>query len=181
MVEEPVCYKCDPKGISRRVVEVEKKEGLEVYHFECGHTSRRFFVTLVENIILSDSIEISLIINPVPEIEQSLKNQDYFRAVTFLAAVLEYYGKLAIDGKLEGDNRSIDWGRIEGLSFGEVAVFLYALGIIGQPCYSVMIELNKLRNDLLHIRDAADFRRRCGPEAEATTRRAMECFKVLMK
>jgi len=151
----------------------------------CGkklsEVGRRIEVTIVENITISDSVKTSLIINPIPEIEKSLKEQDYFRAATFLAAILEYYGRLAINGKLETENRSVDEQRIDRFSLEEASVFLYGLKVIDQPCYSALIELNKLRNNLLHIKDAVEFRKRCGTEAEATIRRAMKCIDILVK
>jgi len=152
---------------------------------KCGkklsEVGRRIEVTIAETITVSDSAETSLIINPIPEIEKSLKEQDYFRAATFLAAILEYYGRLAIDGKLEKENRKVDEDRIERFGLQETAVLLYGLKVIDQPCYSALIELNKLRNSLLHIKDAAEFRKRCGNEAEATIKRAMKCIDVLVK
>jgi uncharacterized OB-fold protein len=152
---------------------------------KCGknlsEVGRRIVVTVAENITLSDSVETSLIINPVPEIEKSLKEQDYFRAATFLAAVLEYYGRLAINGKLDAEGRSVDEKRVDRFSLEEVSVFIYGLKLIDQPCYSALIELNKLRNSLLHIKDAAEFRKRCGNEAEATIRKAMKCIDILVK
>ena len=151
----------------------------------CGkklsEVGRRIQVTVVESITLSDSVETSFIINPIPEIDKSLKEQDYFRAATFLAAILEYYGRLAINGKLETENRSVDEERIDRFSLEEVSLFLYGLKVIDQPCYSALIGLNKLRNSLLHIKDAVEFRKRCGNEAEATIRRAMKCIDILVK
>jgi len=152
---------------------------------KCGkklsEVGKRIEVTIVESITLSDSVETSLIINPIPEIEKSLKEQDYFRAATFLAAILEYYGRLAISGKLETENRNVDEQRIDRFSLDDVSVFLYGLKVIDQPCYSALIELNKLRNDLMHIKDAVKFRKRCGKEAETTIRRAMKCIDILVK
>jgi hypothetical protein len=151
----------------------------------CGRNlsevGRRIEVTIVDSIILSDSVETSLIINPIPEIEKSLKEQDYFRAATFLAAILEYYGRLAVIGKLEMENRNVDEQRIDRFSLEEVSVFLYGLKIIDQPCYSALIELNKLRNSLLHIKDVGEFRKRCGNEAEAIIRKAIKCIDILVK
>lgn len=152
---------------------------------KCGkklsEVGRRIEVTVVDSITLSDSVETSLIVNPIPDIEKSLKEQDYFKAATFLAAILEYYGRLAIIGKLEKENRKVDEKRIDRFSLEEVSIFLYGLKIIDQPCYSVLIELNKLRNDLMHIKDVVKFRKRCGKEAEATIRRAMKCIDILVK
>ncbi|MFX0116635.1 MAG: hypothetical protein ACFFB3_18950 [Candidatus Hodarchaeota archaeon] len=84
-------------------------------------------MTVADSITISDSVKTSIIINPKPEIEKSLRNKDYFRASTFLAAILEYYGKLAINGKLETENRNVDEKSIDRFSLGEVAVFLYGL------------------------------------------------------
>jgi len=152
---------------------------------KCGknlsEVGRRIEVTIVENITISDSVETSLIINPIPEIEKSLKEQDYFRAATFLAAILEYYGRLVINKKLETEGRNVDEQRIDRFSLEEVPVFLYGLKVIDQPSYSALIELNKLRNSLLHIKNAAEFRKRCGNEAEATIRKAMKCIDILVK
>jgi hypothetical protein len=152
---------------------------------KCGkklsEVGRKIQVTIAESIAISDSVETSFIINPIPEIDKSLKEQDYFRAATFLAAILEYYGRLAINGKLETENRSVDEKRIDRFSLEEVSVFLYGLKIIDQPCYSSLIELNKLRNSILHIKDAVEFRKRCGNEAEATIRRAMKCIDIFAK
>jgi uncharacterized OB-fold protein len=151
----------------------------------CGkklsEVGRRIEVTIAESITLSDSVETSLIINPIPEIEKSLKEQDYFRAATFLAAILEYYGRLAINGKLQTENRNVDEQRIDRFSLEDVSVFLYGLKVIDQPCYSALIELNKLRNSLLHIKDAVEFRKRCGKEAEAIIRKAIKCIDILVK
>jgi len=151
---------------------------------KCGKdlkvVGRRIVLSIVESITLSDSVEDSLIINPIPEIEKSLKDQDYFKATTLFAAVLEYYGKQAILGKLRAENRNVDEERIEKLSLGEVSVFLYGLKIIDQPCYSALLDLNKLRNNFLHIKDMAEFRRICGSEAETTIRRAMKCVNMLI-
>lgn len=152
---------------------------------KCGknlsEVGRRIEVTLVENITLSDSVETSLIINPRAEIEKSLTEQDYFRAATFLAAILEYYGRLAIDGKLKAEDRNVDEQKIDRFSLQDVAIFLYGMKVIEQPCYSALIELNKLRIDLLHIKDLAEFRKKSGNEAEATIRRAMKCIDILVK
>lgn len=152
---------------------------------KCGRklseVGRRIEVTLTESIALSDSIETSLIINPIPEIEKSLKEQDYFKVVTYLAAILEYYGKLTIVGRLQSMKRNVDKNRIYNLTFQQTAIFLYGLGIIDQPCYSALIALNNLRNTFLHIRDLAEFRRKCGKESEATIRRAINCIDVLLK
>lgn len=142
---------------------------------------KRIVVTIAETIKLTDSVETSLIINPIPEIEKSLKEQDYFRAVTFLAAILEYYGRLAITEKLRTENRNVDEQRIERFSSGEMSVFLYGLKVIDQPCYSALIELNKLRNSFLHIRDMIEFRKKRGTEVEAIIRRAMKCIDHLVK
>ena len=181
-VEELTCYQCDPNGINRKVVKVEEGEGVKVRHLECGHTSRLYFRTLAAHATASASVATSLIINPIPEIELALKNQDYFKAVAYLAAMLEYYGKLSIDEKLRAENRNVDRDRIyRGFGLEDIAIFLYGFGMIDQPCYSAVIALNKLRNDLLHIKDAAEFRRRSGAEAEATIRRAMKCIDVLMR
>ena len=180
-VEELTCYQCDPNGINRKVVKVEEGEGVKVRHLECGHISRLYFRTLAEHVTVSASIATSLIINPIPEIELALKNQDYFKAVAYLAAMLEYYGKLSIDEKLGAGNRNVDRDRIDRFGLEEVAIFLYSFEIIDQPCYSAVIELNKLRNNLLHIKDAVEFRRTSGVEAEATIRRAMECIDVLKR
>jgi uncharacterized OB-fold protein len=148
---------------------------------ELSEVGRRIEVTIVENITLSDSVETSLIINPLPEIEKSLKEQDYFRAATFLAAILEYYGRLAIIGRLETEKRNVDEQRIDRFGLEETSVFLYGLKVIDQPCYSALIELNKLRNSLLHIKDAVQFRKRCGNEAEAIIRKAIKCINILVK
>jgi RNA polymerase subunit RPABC4/transcription elongation factor Spt4 len=152
---------------------------------KCGkklsEVGRRIVVTVAERITISDSVETSLIINPIPAIEKSLKEQDHFRAATFLAAILEYYGRLAIIGKLETEKRKVDEHKIGRFSLKAVSVFLYGLNIIDQPCYSALIELNKLRNNLLHIKDAVEFRKRRGNETEATIRRAMKCIDVLVK
>jgi uncharacterized OB-fold protein len=151
---------------------------------KCGkklsEVGRRIELTVTDSITLSDSVE-TLIINPIPEIEKSLKEKDYFKAATFLAAILEYYGKLSIIGKLGTENRNVDEQRIDRFSLEEVSIFLYGLKKIDQPCYSALIELNKLRNDLMHIKDLAEFRKRCGDEAEATIRRAMKCIDNLVK
>ncbi len=152
---------------------------------KCGkklsEVGRRILVTVADSITISDSVETSLIINPIPEIEKSLREQDYFRAATFLAAIIEYYGRLAINGKLEMENRNVDEQRIDRFSLAEISVFLYGLKVIDQPCYSALIELNKLRNSLLHIKDAVEFRKKRGNEAEATIRRAIKCIDVLVK
>ena len=152
---------------------------------KCGknlsEVGRRIEVTVAESITFSDSIETSLIINPIPEIEKSLLEQDYFRAATFLAAILEYYGRLAINGKLKAEGRNVDEQRIDRFGLDDVSVFLYGLKVIDQPCYSALIKLNKLRNNLLHITDAAEFRKRCGVEAESTIRGAMKCIDILVK
>jgi uncharacterized OB-fold protein len=152
---------------------------------KCGkklsEVGRRIEVTIAESITLSDSVETSLIINPIPEIEKSLNEQDYFRAATFLAAVLEYYGRLAINAKLAAEGRNVDEKRVDRFSSEDVTIFIYGLKIIDQPSYSALIELNKLRNSLLHIKDAAEFRKKCGNEAEATIRRAMQCIDALVK
>ena len=182
--EEPkelTCYQCDPKGVNRKVVKVEQEEGVKVRHLECGHTSRLYFRTLAAHVTVSASIGTSLIINPIPEIELALKDQDYFKAVAYLAAMLEYYGKLSIDEKLRAGNRNVDRDRIDRFGLEEVAIFLYSFEIIDQPYYSAVIEPNKLRNNLLHIKDAVEFRRTAGVEAEATIRRAMECIGVLKR
>lgn len=152
---------------------------------KCGkklsEVGRKIQVTIADSIVISDSADTSFIINPIPEIEKSLDEQDYFKAATFLAAILEYYGRLAINGKLETEDRSVDEKRIDRLSLEEVSVFLYGLKVIDQPCYSALIELNKLRNSLLHIKDAVEFRKRCGNEAEATIRKAIKCIYILVK
>ena len=125
---------------------------------KCGkklsQVGRKIERTVVEYIGVSDSKATSLIINPKLEIEKALKEQDYFKAATFLAAILEYYGKLAINGKLETENRKVDEKRIDRFGLVEVSVFLYGLKVIEQPCYSALVELNRLRNDLMHIKDA---------------------------
>jgi hypothetical protein len=177
--EKVTCYQCDPRGVDRKVVKLEQGQGVETYHLECGHTSSRFFRTLVQGITVTDSVAQSLIINPIGEIEQSLKNEDYFKAATYLSAVLEYYGRLAVDEKLRAEKREINRARIDRLSLQAVAILLYALGIVEQPCYSALIELNRLRRDLLHFRDVAEFRIRQGSEAEVKIRRALECIGVL--
>lgn len=141
---------------------------------------RRIERSVVENITLSDSVETSLIINPIPEIKKSLKEQDYFRAATLLAAVLEYYGKLAINGKLEAEKRKVDEKKIDRLYLGGVSVLLYGLKVIDQPCYSALIDLNRLRNSLMHIKDAAEFRRISGNKAKAKIIRAMKCIHILV-
>jgi len=179
--EELTCYECDPKGVNRKVVKVEQREDVKVRHLECGHMSRIFRIIIAEKISVSDSVAASLIINPIPEVEKSLKNQDHFRAVAYLAAILEYYGKLCIDEKFRVENRYVDRDRIDRFTLEQVAIFLYIFKIIDQPYYSALIEINKLRNELLHIRDLAEFRRKSGAEAEATIRRAMECVRILIK
>jgi hypothetical protein len=153
---------------------------------KCGknlsEVGRRIELTLVESLALSDSLETSLIINPIPEIEKALKEQDYFKATTFLAAILEYYGKQVIIGKLKKENRKVCSKKIyEFFSLIHVAIFLYGLKEIDQPCYSALFDLNTLRNSLLHIKDMAKFRKISGKEAEATIRNAMKCINVLVR
>jgi uncharacterized protein YutE (UPF0331/DUF86 family) len=160
-------------------VKVEPAEGVTTFHLECGHTSRRFYRTLVDGVTISDSVEISLIIDPRRDVEESLRNKDYFKAATLLSAVLEYYGKLAIDKRLESEKHGVDWEKIERLHLPEVSLLLYGLGIITQACYARLMQLVKLRNSLLHVKDAAEFRRSSGPEAEATVRNALECIDML--
>jgi hypothetical protein len=154
--EKLTCYTCDPKRVDRKE-KSEQAEDVTTCHFECGHTCKLFVRTLVEKITLSDSLESCLIINPVPEVEDALKKGDHFRAVALLHAVLEYYGKLPIDKRLESEKRSIDWNKIERLHLFQVALFVYALGIVSQSCYTALIQLNKFRNDLLHIKMQPSF------------------------
>ncbi len=180
-VKELVCYQCDPKGVNRKIVKVEQNEGDKIRYLECGHKSRMFFRTLSDRVTVSDSFFTSLIINPLPEIEQSLKNQDYFRAVAYLAAMLEYYGKVSIDATLRAQNRNIDSDRLDRFGLEEVAILLYSFDIIDQPCYSAVLRLSKLRNRLLHIKDMAEFRTTLGVEAETAVKKGMECIRVLMK
>jgi uncharacterized OB-fold protein len=175
------------------------KEGVKYYCKNCGaqvkssdtvcpkcgknlsEVGRRIELTLVEFVRVSDSLETSLITNSIPEIEKALKEQDYFKATTFLAAILEYYGKQVIIGKLKNEGRSVDSDGIDRFHLSEVAIFLYGLKVIDQPCYSALKDLNKLRNSLLHIKDMDEFRMKSGKEAEATIRNAMECIGVLVR
>jgi HEPN domain-containing protein/RNA polymerase subunit RPABC4/transcription elongation factor Spt4 len=141
---------------------------------ECG---RRIEVTIVENIAISDSLE-TLVIDPIGQVERALKERDYFKATVLLASVIEFYGKRAIIGKLGAKVNTDD---IYRLHLSEVTLFLYGLGMIDQPCYSALIELNKQRNRYLHVRNFDVFRRKSGGEAEAAIRKAMRCIKVLIK
>lgn len=77
------------------------------------------------------------------------------------------------------ENRNVDEQRIDRFSLTEVSVFLYGLKVIDQPCYSALIELNKLRNSLLHIKDAVEFRKKRGNEAEVVIKRAIKCIDIL--
>jgi len=151
----------------------------------CGkklsEVGRRIEVILKENITISDSIKTSLIIDPVPEIEKSLEEQDYFRAATFLVSILEYYGKLIINEKFHGAGWDMDDECVEGFGFEYVCLFLNGMRVIDQPCFSVLIKLNKLRNRLIHIKDAIEFRRMCGHEAEVTIRTALKYIDGFMK
>lgn len=134
-------------------------------------------MTIVENIAISDSLE-TLVIDPIGQVERALKERDYFKATVLLASVIEFYGKRAIIGKLGAKVNTDD---IYRLHLSEVTLFLYGLGMIDQPCYSALIELNKQRNRYLHVRNFDVFRRKSGGEAEAAIRKAMRCIKVLIK
>ena len=150
----------------------------------CGsdlrEVGRRIVVTLLEGIMLSDSVETSLIINPKPEIEKSLEEQDYFKATTLLSAILEYYGKQIIIERLRAKGREVDKERVDRLHLSDVTLFLYGLEIINQSCYSALIELNKLRNNFMHIKNLVEFRRKYGKDAETTIRRAMQCLDAFL-
>jgi len=141
---------------------------------ECG---RRIEVTIVENIAISDSLE-TLVINPIDQINRALNEQDYFKATVLLASILEFYGKMALIGQLDA---KVDTDDIYRLPLSEVALFLYGLRMIDQPCYSALIELNKQRNRYLHVRDFDVFRRQSGKGAEAAIKKAMRCIGVLEK
>ena len=128
---------------------------------------------------ISHSTDVFLMRDPESEIEQSLKSGDYFRAATYLSAVLEYYGRLAIEEKLKKGERPVDEDRLDNLGAEEVVIMLFGLRILEQPCYSALIGLNKTRNKLLHIRDFGNFRAIQGKETETVIRNAMDCLGKL--
>ncbi len=178
---ELICNQCDPAGMNRKVVRVEGTKEERTYHLECGHIYKTFSRALKEAVTISYTTDSFLAINPSPEIEQALESGDYFKAATYLAATLEYYAKLVLNEKLKAENIEVNDKRIVRFSLEDVAILLYSTKVIGQPTYSAMLGLNGLRNDLMHIKDFAEFRRRSGTETEAIVRNAMKCIEALTK
>ena len=83
--------------------------------------------TLVEKVTAKHTIDMLIVRDPKGETEQSLKVNDYFRATTYLHAVLEYRGKLAIERKLKSEGRNVNSDLIDDLTLKEVAMMTYSM------------------------------------------------------
>ena len=81
-------------------------------------------VRLVEGVTIEYNTDSILFKDRNPEVEQSLKSGDFFRAVTYLATLLDYYGRLVIGEKLKGKGRDVADGRLDYISAESVVILL---------------------------------------------------------
>ena len=78
------------------------------------------------------------------------KTEGWFRGIVLSAVYLEHYGYLKLKDHSDSLKLRYRKGDLERLSLPHIALFLYTIGEIGEPEYDTMIEINTIRNKVIH-------------------------------
>lgn len=117
---------------------------------------------------------------PIPSLENTIKEKDWFKGIVLSATMLERYGCLMLKEQFASKQTKVD-EQLERLHLKEIALFLYGLQKIDETHYEIMLMVNHERNKAVHqTKDRTFFvTREADKKYEPLIRKAIECLKVL--
>jgi hypothetical protein len=85
---------CETCNADREVRSVEdlSDDDKKLITLVCGHTLPRIFKSVKENVGISDNASWLILKDPVAEIKKAVKDNDYFKTVTYACSIFEYCG-----------------------------------------------------------------------------------------
>ena len=123
------CVICD------KDVEVTSIQNFPDYTLEllsCGHSSRAFSRTIVENVPGSDSVSWVLIKDPIGELKEARDKKDYYKLFSYACSVFEYYARQILLWHFNENNTPVSKDKLEHLTLETIIVMLYTHKIINQ-------------------------------------------------
>ena len=111
---------------------------------------------------------------PIKILKDSIKNEEWFRGIILSTVLLEAIGQWRLQVHFKG---KIKPQRFERLGLEQIIMFLFASGIINHPTYTKMMEVRRMRNNIVHRRWKG---LTLDPKpAKATINKAIKCLKAL--
>jgi len=127
---------------------------------------------------LKDLIEYWGISNPVELLCDCIAKKEWFKGIVLSTAFFEVIGKKLL---IDYFKCKIEAKKIKHIqSVEQIIVLLHASGIIDQPTYTKMIEVNDLRNSLVHPTEPYS-QKLSGEEAEKNIQKAIDCLLSLVR
>jgi hypothetical protein len=115
---------------------------------------------------------------PADVLKDCIRQKEWFKGVVLSTTFFEIVGKMILSLKFKEEIRSEKFERLQ--SVDQIIMLLFVSGVIDQPIYCKMIEVNSFRNDMVHIETLTE--PKLNPkEAEQTINKAINCLELLMK
>lgn len=91
-----------------------------------------------------------LVFGPLKTLEKAMDDEDWFRGIVLSATYFEAYGKFKIKEYLGKNKINIGKDKIERLRLNQVITIMYALKIIDEKTYQMMLKIKDKRDKLVH-------------------------------
>lgn len=119
--------------------------------------------------------------SPIEVLRDCIKQKEWFKGIVLSTAFFEGVGERLLSAHFK---ETISPDKIENLrSVEKIIILLFASGIIDQPIYTKMIEVNDFRNDIVHLRtlEAPTDPKLQPKKAERIIEKAIACLQDLCK
>ena len=111
---------------------------------------------------------------PIKILKDSIKSEQWFRGIILSTVLLEAIGQWRLQVHFEG---KIKPQRFERLGLEQIIMFLFASGLIDYPTYTKMMEVRRMRNNIVHrLWKGLTLDPK---QAKATINKAIKCLKAL--
>lgn len=84
---------------------------------------------------------------PIKILKDSIKNEEWFKGIILSTVLLEAIGQWKLRAHFEG---KIKPQRFERLGLEQIIMFLLASGLIDRLTYTRMMEVRRMRNNIVH-------------------------------
>jgi len=117
--------------------------------------------------------------DPIQVLRKCIKDKKWFEGIVLSTTFFEGVGTGVL--KAHFQNR-IDAKKFERIrSVEQIIVLLHASGIIKEPTYSKMVEVNKFRNSMVHFELSTPQPQLEPKEAKRIIQKAISCLGILYK
>jgi len=141
------------------------------------HKENELGSTLVESIVKA-LMSYWGIRDPTDVLRECIKKREWFKGVVLSTTFFEGIGKRLLIEYFKNKVGSEKFERVR--STEQIIIFLYISEIIDQKTYCKMMEVNKFRNDIVHIEVFAE--PRLNPrKARRIIKKAIACLKTLIE